>query len=366
MIKYIGSKRRLVPLLLEVVKTRAPDAHSVLDLFSGTARVGYAMKGAGLRVVANDHNAYAHALARCYVEADRDLLPEVERLLDELRALPPRPGWFTQTFCEDARFFHPKNGARIDAMRDHIARLSLPPVTESVLLVALMEAADRVDSTVGVQMAYLKSWAPRAIKDIELRAPLLLPRARGGASEAHQLDAAEAARALRADVAYLDPPYNQHSYLRNYHIWESLVLWDRPEVYGRARKRVDCRERPSAFNLRRGAVPALAAVVEQCQARLLVVSFNDEGFIDRATLERLLARRGPVEVIEVETRRYVGARIGIYNPSGEKVGAVSHLTNKELVFVVRCEEAARPAGGEALAARDEGTPGPVSSVVARH
>jgi adenine-specific DNA-methyltransferase len=340
MIKYIGSKRRLVPLLVDLVKSRAAEATSVLDLFSGTARVGVALKEAGYRVLANDHNAYAHALARCYIEADADLLPQVEQILGELAAIPPRAGWFTKTFCEDARFFHPKNGARIDAMREYIARLALPPVLESAVVVALMEAADRVDSTVGVQMAYLKSWAPRALNDLELRPPRLLPRAPGGPGEAHQLDASAAVRSLVADVAYLDPPYNQHSYLRNYHVWESLVRWDRPEVYGRARKRVDCRERRSAFNLRRKATDALQDVIDHARARVLIVSFNDEGFLDRETLARMLARRGPVDVLEVATRRYVGARIGIYNPSGEKVGAVSHLTNKELIFVVQCERAA--------------------------
>jgi adenine-specific DNA-methyltransferase len=189
-------------------------------------------------------------------------------------------------------------------------------------------------------MAYLKSWAPRALNDIEIRVPSLVPRAPAGPSEAHRLDAAEAARSLEADVAYLDPPYNQHSYLRNYHIWESLVLWDRPEVFGLARKRVDCRERPSAFNLKRQALAAFTDVVEHVRARLLVVSFNDEGFFDRQTLGSVLSRRGPVDVLEVESRRYVGARIGIYNPAGEKVGAVSHLTNKELLFVVQCDGAA--------------------------
>jgi adenine-specific DNA-methyltransferase len=334
MIKYIGSKRKLVPLILDVVKQRAPNAATAIDLFSGSARVGYALKSAGLRVFANDHNAYAHTLARCYVECDDDKLPAVERVLAELRRVKPRAGWFTHTFCEQARFFHPKNGARVDAMREKIAKLDLPRAIESAVLVSLMEAADRVDSTVGVQMAYLKSWAPRAHNDLELRPPKLLPRARPGAGKAHQLDAAVAARKLAADVAYLDPPYNQHSYLRNYHIWESLVLWDRPATYGTAQKRVDCKERSSSFNLKRQALGALADVVENVSAKLLVVSFNDEGFIDRPTLESLLARRGNVDVIEVPYARYVGAKIGIYNPSGEKVGNVSHLTNKELLYVV--------------------------------
>jgi adenine-specific DNA-methyltransferase len=191
-----------------------------------------------------------------------------------------------------------------------------------------------VDSTVGVQMAYLKSWAPRALNDIELRVPALAARSAHGRGKASKLEAGKAARVLTADVAYLDPPYNQHSYLRNYHVWESLVLWDKPEVYGLAQKRIDCKERTSAFNLKNEAYSALADVIAHVDAKLLVVSFNDEGFFDRATLEGLLATRGKVDVIEVKTRRYVGARIGIYNPKGQKVGRVSHLTNNELVYVV--------------------------------
>ena len=336
MIKYLGSKRRLVARLVDVVVADAPKARSVLDLFSGTARVGMAMKAHGLRVIANDHNAYAHTLARCYVEADDELVPVLEQLIAELRSVKPKAGWFTKTFCEDARFFHPKNGARIDAIRERIARLDLAQPLQSVLLVSLMEAADRVDSTVGVQMAYLKSWAPRALQDLELRVPALLPRARAGRGESHQLDARHAARSLKADVAYLDPPYNQHSYLGNYHIWESLVLWDKPAVYGVAMKRVDCRQRVSSFNLKSAAREALQDVIASVDCRLLVVSFNDEGFFDRATLEALLGTRGSVQVHAIESPRYVGAKIGIYNPAGKKVGAVSHLTNHELVYVVRC------------------------------
>src|SRR5215472_7460061 len=226
MVKYIGSKRVLVPRIVGAVSVFR-GARTVLDLFSGTSRVGHALKRAGFRVLANDHNAYAHALARCYVQADRRRVwDEGQRLIREFAALPPRPGYFTETFCVRARFFHPRNGARIDAIREAIARGSFEPNLESVLLTALMEAADRVDSTTGVQMAYLKRWAPRAHNELELRLPDVQPRARAGKGRAHRLDAALAAARLRADVAYLDPPYNQHSYLGNYHVWESLVLWD--------------------------------------------------------------------------------------------------------------------------------------------
>ncbi len=337
MIKYLGSKRTLLPVILECVG-RHPSVRSVIDLFSGTSRVGAALKSAGYRVLANDHNAYAATLARCYVQADaEDHRREAEQLVAEFNALRGQPGYFTHTFCERSRFFQPHNGERIDAIREAIAAKSLDPELEAVMLVSLMEAADRVDSTTGVQMAYLKSWAPRASNPLELRVPALLPRGVHGRSAAHQLDAFDAARTLEADAAYIDPPYNQHSYLGNYHIWESLVRWDKPEVYGIACKRIDCRDRRSVFNSRRECANAFARLLQSVRARLLIVSFNNEGYVGREAMELMLGSLwdGAVRVstIEHDYRRYVGARIGIYNPQGEKVGRVSHVTNTEYLYV---------------------------------
>lgn len=338
MIKYLGSKRTLLALICDTISRVSPEG-SVLDLFSGTSRVGHALKRRGYRVIANDHNAYAHVLARCYVQADlEDVLDEAQRLIRELGRMGGKPGYFTETFCERSRFFQPKNGARIDAVRDAIASMKLTADLEAVLLVSLMEAADRVDSTTGVQMAYLKKWAPRAYNDLELRMPDVLPRARGGRCGAICAEALVAARATKVDVAYVDPPYNQHSYLGNYHIWESLVRWDKPEVYGVACKRVDVRERQSIFNSRPRFRNAMKELLEAIQAPVIVVSFSNEGYLKRDDMEGLLrglyGGRAFLETIETDYKRYVGAQIGIYNPQGERVGKVSHLRNKEYLYVV--------------------------------
>lgn len=354
-IKYLGSKRTLVPVIMEAIE-RASDRvgpiRSVIDLFSGTSRVGHALKRAGYRVLSNDHNAYAATLARCYVQADReDVARDAERLVQEFGGVSPSAGYFTETFCERARYVHPRNGARIDAIREAIARKSLEPELEAVMLVSLMEAADRVDSTTGVQMAYLKSWAPRAMKPLELRVPDVLPRAAAGKGEAHMLEACDAASLLTADAVYIDPPYNQHSYLGNYHMWESLVRWDKPEVYGVACKRVDVRDRTSEFNSRRRFREAMAGVLRSIRSKVLIVSFNNEGYVTREEMETMLqstdnpvgVSRGvdapsrltrTLEVIETDYKRYVGAQIGIYNPQGDKVGRVGHLRNKELLYVL--------------------------------
>ena len=337
MIKYIGSKRTLVPVLVEIL-SGFPELTSVLDLFAGTSRVGHAVKGTGRRTVANDHNAYAHCLARCYVEADREAVQaDALSLIEEFNQLPGDAGYFAETFCERSRFFQPHNGARVDAIREAIAAKSLPPVLESVVLTSLMEAADRVDSTCGLQMAYVKKWAPRSFKDLELRMPDVQPAVAAGPCKALRMDANEAA-ATDVDIAYIDPPYNQHSYLSNYHIWESLVLWDKPEVYGVACKRVDCRERKSDYNSKRRHSAAFADLVARVAAPLIVVSFNNEGYQGRSELETVLSQRGEVFVVTRDFKRYVGAQIGVYNPAGAKVGAVSHLRNEEYIYLVATPE----------------------------
>jgi adenine-specific DNA-methyltransferase len=329
-IKYLGSKRALA----QAIAAGATEigARSAADLFAGTTRVGQALRASAIEVLSNDTAAYSEAFGLAYVAAGPgvDRL-RIRRLLRRLHDLPPVDGYVTETFCRRSRYFRPENGMQIDAVRDEIDRLDLDPVERGILLTSLVEAADRVDSTVGVQMAYLKQWAPRAANALELREPAAIAGPPGRVARA---DANELASALDGiDLAYIDPPYNQHSYLGNYHIWETLVRWDAPDHYGVACKRVDCRTRKSPYNLRRHALPALADLIERARAPWLVVSFSNEGFHRPDEIEALLALRGHVGAVAVLRPRYVGARIGIHDPAGRRVGTVSHLSNTEYLFV---------------------------------
>ena len=110
MIKYIGSKRLLVPHIVRAMSA-FPESARVLDLFSGTSRVARGLKKSGRYVIANDHLSYASILARCYVQADADRWrEEAVCLIDELSQVLPAPGYFTKAFCEDARYFQPQMG----------------------------------------------------------------------------------------------------------------------------------------------------------------------------------------------------------------------------------------------------------------
>lgn len=333
MIKFLGSKRKLIPHILQATQARQRKSGTILDLFAGTTRVGQAFRQQGWRVISNDYSRFSTVFGECYIESAPDH-QQVQDAVDYLNEIPGVSGWFTNTYCVNSRFFHPKNGERIDAIRDRI-ETDFSGSLKSVLLTSLIEAADRVDSTCGVQMAYLKKWAKRAENDMVLRVPEIPT---GPAGLAIQFDAQEASRMCDADVVYLDPPYNQHSYRGNYHIWESLVLWDWPEVYGVAQKRVDCRTVKSDFNSKPGAITAMQGVVNNLRCSTIVTSFSNEGFLSKEQLLDMLSSRGHTEVMEIPYERYVGATIGVHSPSGEKVGTPTHTTNVEYIFVTKVKE----------------------------
>jgi adenine-specific DNA-methyltransferase len=331
-IKYLGSKRRLVPVLGALVG--ASGARTALDLFTGTTRVAQEMQRRGAAVLAVDCTRYAETFARCYVETDARAVDTraLRRTLAALDALPGRPGYVTETFCRRARFFQPHNGARIDAIRDAIERDHAGSPLYPVLLTSLVEAADRVDSTTGVQMAYVKQWSRRSFQPLRLREPVLLP----GRGAVRRGDACALAPTLPAvDLAYLDPPYNQHRYDANYHVWETLVAWDEPEHYGVACKRADLRDpaRRSAFNSRPAMPGALREVLRVLDAELVVLSYNDESWVGLDELVDMCRARGHVAVLAFDSKRYVGAQIGVHNPRGERVGTPGRLRNVEYVLL---------------------------------
>lgn len=332
MIKYLGSKRTMLPLLNTLIG--ASGAASGLDLFTGTTRVGQLMKQAGMFTTVVDTATYSEVFGKTYITLDSRSVNQSELIdaLDALNRLPGTDGYVTQKFCLEARYFQPKNGMRIDAIRSAIESAYRGSWLYEPLLSSLISAADKVDSTTGVQMAYLKTWSRRSHAELTLKLPELLV----GEGRTIRTDATEALSQLHpVDLAYLDPPYNQHRYFGNYHVWESLVRWDHPDTYGVANKRLDVRapENKSVFNSKLTGPEALNKLVANLEAETLMLSYNDEAWITKAELIDICRQRGEVALIEVDSKRYIGSQIGIYNKAGELVGSPGKKRNTEYLLI---------------------------------
>ena len=332
MIKYLGSKRALMPILETLIDESS--SQTALDLFTGTTRVAQAMKRAGITVTAVDTASYSEVFAKTYIELDRRQANEAElsEAIQRLNSLDGKPGYFTETFCERASFFQAKNGVRIDAIRNQIEVEYQNSWMYQPLLASLVSAADKVDSTTGVQMAYLKTWSRRSFADLELKVPELID----GPGAAVRADANEAVESIpEVDLAYLDPPYNQHRYFGNYHIWETLVRWDEPDFYGVANKRVDTRSpaNKSLFNSKLTMPNALGDLISKVKAKTLLLSYNNESWLSRRELTDMCLKYEAVQILDFDFKRYVGSQIGGYNQSGELVGKPGAKRNLEHVVI---------------------------------
>lgn len=340
MIKYLGSKRRLVPTLVDLFQRSG--CQTALDLFTGTTRVAQALKRSGASVTAVDIARYSEIFGQCWISlcASEIDTRELDDALRYLSSLAPVHGYFTDTFCCESKFFQHHNGMRIDAIRNALEAQFHDSTLYPILLTSLILAADRVDSTTAVHMAYLKKWSARSHKDLELRRPDLLD----GHGTTIRGNAVELVPKLGSfDFAYLDPPYNQHRYFTNYHIFETLVAWDSPEHYGVACKRIDSRDdsTKSDFNKKREMPKALQSTIENLRAEVLVLSYNNESWLTLADLLEYCSRYEYVVPLAFDSKRYVGAQIGIHSPDGLRVGEVTHLRNVEYVIVAGPRDAVR-------------------------
>ena len=332
-IKYIGSKLKLIPQVLELVKK--VDAKTILDGFSGTTRVSQALAKLGYTVICNDVAPWSKIFGTCYLlnTKPRDAY---QPLIDHLNAVPSIDGWFTEHYGGHANSgcaiqedglkkpwqFH--NTRKLDAIRQEIETLKLDPIEKAVALTSLILALDRVDSTLGHFSAYLREWAPRAYKELVLKVPEIFTSE--GDHQVHQADIFELVPRVSVDLAYFDPPYGSNNekmppsrvrYAAYYHLWKSVVLFDKPTLFGKAKRRQDTSD-PLAASIfeefRRNddgqfiAVQAIAKLVRETQARWILLSYSSGGRATAQQLNEVMQNSGKLlAVLELDYKKNVMA-----------------------------------------------------------
>ena len=326
-VKYIGSKAALVDEIYKFVDEYLPptELRTILDVFTGTTRVAQAFRSKGWLVTTSDlswaSEAYAHAFNMRTLESGA----RIPDLITKLSALRPKSGWITTNYCDVVsatggvvKMWKPKNGEMADAIRDQIAAWEASGECshhEAMILVAcLLFALDKVDSSVGVQQAYLKTWAARANNALEL---LDLPFP-SGARGLHVIGNALTNPYPASTVAYLDPPYSAHSYATYYHIWDSITRWDKPAVGLKTNRRIDRvasadehdTSMESPWNSKKTALNAFLELVARLPVKFVVISYNDESLVPLEMLTGALGARFEIIVKKIPYKRNIMAQIG--------------------------------------------------------
>lgn len=342
LIPYIGNKRKLLPLIRQAIVSTGVKSGLFADLFAGSGAVSRLAKTMGFRVAANDWEPYSYHINKAYIELNSpprfERLGGVRKTFDMLNSLQPVRGYIATYYCpaetenpyveRERMFYTQENGRRIDAIRERIKLWRdeniIDAAEESVLLASLIFQAAYCSNTSGVFKGFHRGWGGatrtawyRIRSDLTLSPPLFFDNMKE--NEVHRTDAHDLALTLSADIAYIDPPYNQHQYGSNYHLLNTVALWDKPPVEpyitrgSKSAIRTDWRnERRSPYCYKSTALPAFRELVNRIDARYILVSYSTDGIIPVEQLLSVLGERGRLRVVARDYKRY---RVSSQRPS---------------------------------------------------
>jgi adenine-specific DNA-methyltransferase len=340
LIPYIGNKRKLLDIIHQAIKLTNIENGTFVDLFSGSTVVSRFAKKLGFRVLSNDWEPYSEQIAIGTVVLNEipkfDNFGGVEKVFDLLNNVVPVEDYVTKHLCptddekldheKDRLFFMRKNGMKIDAMRELISKWveehKISQTEFSYLMASLLYSVSYVSNTSGVFKGFHRGWGGsngtaqyRICSDISLKPPILYNNDQDNISIRE--DAGVLVNRLTEilgkipDIIYLDPPYNQHPYGSNYHVLNSIALWDKPdfpEKITRGTKsaiRLDWRtERKSAYNSRPKAVQEFQELIDNISSKFILTSYSTEGNIPLNEMMKILGSKGTLRVVKREYVRY--------------------------------------------------------------
>lgn len=377
LIPYIGNKRKLLHLIGQAVDSTGVAGGTFVDLFAGSTVVSRWAKRRGLRVLANDWEPYAHQIARGTVVQNR--VPAFAKLggaaavFRQLNALPPVHGYIARHLCpaddeqpdirRERLFFTRANGERIDAIGEQIHQWRADDAINddelAYLLAPFIYAVSYASNTSGVFKGFHAGWGGKTATALyRIRGTLALSPPVLFDNRQPNLATREDAQTLaghlsaacggRPDIVYLDPPYNQHPYGSNYHVLNTIALWDKPPLnpqilvdgrkHDKSAIRKDWRtDRRSPYNSAGQALPALRKLLSSIDARWIVVSYSTDGNMPLADLIGALCERGGITVF---TERYKRYRVSTprYSPRSHNVEFVAVVDTSKKASLARVEE----------------------------
>ncbi len=310
---YIGSKLKLLPFLQQNIEStlKKHNAKSLqdsifCDLFAGTGAVGRAFKSKVKQVISNDKEYYSFVLNQNYI-ANHTPLIRANELLTMLNNTPLKKGKIFTHYAlgsgSGRQYFSDENAMKIDGIRERIAAWRQSGFINEAefyfLLASLLESADSVANTACVYGAFLKSLKKSAIKEL-----VLSPAVFESSHNSHKVfneDSQNLITQISGDILYLDPPYNAREYGANYHLLNTIALYDDLIPKGKT----GLRAYEKSVWCKKGCVEnALDFLLQNAQFEWIFLSYNDEGLLSLEKIEKLMKKYGRYACVKQDYQRF--------------------------------------------------------------
>lgn len=310
--RYIGCKTKLLDFIYDSVTEYGYTSDSTFaDIFAGTGVVAFRFASEGYKTILNDtlYSNYIVYQAVFGKEIIREeYLNEIIDQLNQVDAKKLEDNYFSDVY--GGKYFSNNDAKKIGYIRDYIEenKDSLSEREYFCLVASLIYAADRIANTVGHFESFLKS-EPKD-KDWKLSLLDILPYSND--SIIYNEDANNLARKIKADIVYIDPPYNARQYINFYHVLENLARWNKPTVFEGNSMKFKRDELKSDY-CRNKAPLLFADLIENLDCELIVVSYNNTykagsissvNTISGEQIIDILSKKGKVEVKEVDYKAF--------------------------------------------------------------
>ena len=294
----IGSKVKLLGWIFENINLKG--IRSAFDIFAGTGAVSeYIIKNTKVDSIKINDFLYSNEVIykAFFLQSSYDL-QKIQKIKVNLNNISLQENYFSQNF--GGNFFSHNDAIKIGQIREVIENLDLNEKEKSILLASLIYSCDRAANTVGHFEAYRKNENTVDKFKFELIKPIKTNKK----IEIYRKDANDITKNQKADFIFIDPPYNSRQYSRFYHIYENLVKWEKPELFGVALK-------PKPENLseycRSSAVKVFKNLIENLDCKTIAVTYNNtynskssssKNKISFEQIYEILSKKGSMKILE--------------------------------------------------------------------
>ena len=328
--RFIGNKENLLDKIYQAMQSKNIQGNSFFDFFAGTTTVSRYFKKLNYQVYSSDLLYFSYVLQQAYIVNNEEL--HFEKLLanlnfqnnqlfssplnivvEYLNQIPPIEGFISQNYTPKGTselqiprmYYSDENGMLIDAIRQQIENWKTENLISQneyfVLLACLIETVPFYANIAGVYAAFQKQWDVRAVKKLILRPVEFVVNKQ----ENHSFNenSVNLIGEIKADIFYIDPPYNQRQYAPNYHLLETIAKYDSPEIKGVGGLR-DYQNQKSKFCNATTAIQELEQIAKLGKFKTLILSYNTEGIMPQEKILATLQQFGKVELVEFEYLRF--------------------------------------------------------------
>ncbi len=304
---YIGSKHKLTDFIKTTIIKKVGNTNNktIAELFGGTGAIARSFKNEAKQIIINDIEPYSYVLAQNYIGNSKKI--SYKKWLDELNNLKPVAGFIFEEYSQNGKanriYFSEINGKKIDAIRTKIEEWKIQKkITKNeyyFLVASLLESADKVANTASVYGAYLKKIKKSAQKELILNPALFVET-----KTKHLVfntDANQLISKIKGDILYLDPPYNERQYGANYHLLNTIALYDTFIPKGKT----GMREYAKSDYCKKGNVKIVFEdLIKKANFKYLFLSYNNEGLMTEKEVAAIMKKYGKYSLAKTNYQRF--------------------------------------------------------------